>query len=117
MAKKKANMIGSWAFTIGVVIAILLGFANYLFSSTVQQWLAIALVIIGAVVGLLNITGEETHRFLITTAILVFVSAMGAGAIQYVWAPLAVAFQNLMVMFVPAAIVVAVKAVFQLARD
>ena len=117
MAKKNNNMIGSWAFTIGVVVALLLGFLSSMFSAGAQQWLGIALVVIGIVVGLLNISGSETHQFLITAAILVFVSGSGAGVLGSVWMPLASAFQYLMILFIPAAIVVAVKSVFALARD
>lgn len=117
MAKKNNNMIGSWAFTIGVIVALLLGILSSWFSASAQQWLAIALVVIGIIVGLLNVTGDETHQFLITAAILVFVSGSGAGALSLVWMPLASAFQYLMILFVPATIVVAIKAVFALARD
>jgi hypothetical protein len=115
MAKKNTNMVGSWAFTIGVIVALLLGF--FTFSAAAMQWLVIALVIIGIVVGLLNVSGSETHQFLITSAILVFVSGQGSAQLAAVWAPLSAAFQNLMIMFVPATIVVAIKAVFALARD
>ena len=117
MAKKKSNMIGTWAFVIGVAIALILGFANSLFTDAVQHWLAVGLVVIGVLVGLLNITRNETHRFLITSAILVFVSLAGAGALRMVWAPLSSAFDNLMILIIPATIVVAVKAIIELARD
>jgi len=118
MAKKNNNnMIGSWAFTIGVIVALLLGILSSWFSPDAQQWLAVALVVIGIVVGLLNISGDETHQFLITAAILVFVSGSGANALALVWMPLASAFQHLMILFVPATVVVAIKAVFALARD
>jgi hypothetical protein len=117
MAKKNNNMIGSWAFTIGVVVAILLGVLSGMFSPDAKTWLSIALIVIGIIVGLLNITGDETHQFLITAAILVFVSSQGADKLAAVWAPLADVFSNLMSLFVPATIVVAIKAVFALARD
>ena len=117
MAKKSTNQIGSWAFTIGVVVALLLGLASSWFQPATQQWLAIALVVIGIIVGFLNVSGEETHQFLITAAILVFVSSQGASALELVWAPLGDAFNSLMILFVPATIVVAVKAVFAIARD
>jgi hypothetical protein len=117
MAKKNNNIIGSWAFTIGVIVALLLGILSSWFSAGAQQWLAVALVVIGIIVGLLNVTGDESHQFLITAAILVFVSGSGASALALVWAPIASAFNYLMILFVPATIVVAIKAVFALARD
>ncbi len=119
MAKKSSNMVGSWAFTIGVIVALLLGFVSV--GPAVDQWLAIALVIIGIAVGWLNVSGSETHQFLITSAILVFVSTAAVSSFSTLggffggW--LVSAFTNLMTLFVPATVVVAIKAVFALARD
>lgn len=120
MAKKNSNVVGSWAFTIGVIVALLLGFLSNWFSPAAEQWLVVALVIIGLAVGWLNVTGSETHQFLITAAILVFVSGAAVGTFGTLgqfgtW--LSGAFQYLMVLFVPATVVVAIKAVFALARD
>lgn len=110
-------MIGSWAFTVGVFVAIILGVVGGRLGGAAQQWLAVLLVVIGIIVGILNVTGDEAQGFLMTAAILVFVSYAGSQALAVVWTPLQDVFNALMLLFVPATIVVALRAVFMLARD
>ena len=121
-AKKQNNQLGSWAFTIGVIVAIVLGLVGAKLTNNWQGILAIVLIVIGIIVGVLNVTGEEAMGFLTTSAILVFVSFAGAQtlvAASNVWVLKALVdvFQSLMILFVPATIVVAIKTVFTLARD
>jgi hypothetical protein len=121
MAKKNNNMIGSWAFTIGIVVAVLLGV--FQFSTSATAWLMLALAVIGIVVGLLNVTSDETQTFLSTAAIMVFVSWAGTQTLAQLaqtstlMAVVVQMLSNLNVLFIPATIVVAIKAVFALARD
>jgi hypothetical protein len=75
-----------------------------------------ALVIIGLLVGLLNVTGRETTSFLMSGLVLIIASAFGGDVLSPV--PYAgPIFDALLVLFVPATIVVAVKNVFSIARD
>ena len=111
MAKfKKGNRIGSWSFLIGVILALLFG----LFGSFNQGAIMI-LVLLGLVIGFLNIADEEVSPFLMSGAVLVIVSALGQGVVDSV--PI---FGNVLmaltVLFVPATIIVALKNVFSLAR-
>ncbi len=110
MAKKKSNMLGSWAFLIGVVLAIILGLFGVL-----SQTMTIVLLVIGLIVGLLNVGDEEVEPFLISGAVLIIASAFGQQVVSSV-----TAFENilqaLLVVFVPATIIVALKHVFTLAR-
>lgn len=117
--KKRSNTIGVWAFTIGVVVALILGFIGsfWSLSTTTQQWLAILLGVMGILVGVLNVTSDEAMSFLTATAILVFVSFAGKDAIATIWPPLVNVFNALMLLFVPATIIVAIRALFTLARD
>jgi uncharacterized membrane protein YccC len=117
-AKKKNNTVGVWAFTIGVIAAVVLGFVGSFWNlGGAQQWLAVLLGVLGILVGVLNVTGDEAMSFLTVTAILVFVSFAGSQAIQMIWAPLTNVFNALMLLFVPATIIVAVRALWTLARD
>ena len=111
MVKKGGNQLGSWAFLIGLVIAVVVG----LFGQLGSAWL-IALVLIGLLVGLLNIADRETTPFLMSGVVLIIASAFGGDALSRV--PYAGAiFDALLVLFVPATIVVAIKNVFTLARN
>ena len=58
------DSIGKLAFYVGIVISVLLGWMNIPYATLI-------LVIIGIVVGLLNVTAKETSRFLIATIVLV----------------------------------------------
>lgn len=64
--------IGKWAFIVGLVLAIVSGFL------TIPS-LAIVLLILGLVVGFLNISkGEEQHYLIAVIALLV----IGVGSMQ-----------------------------------
>ena len=56
--------IGKWAFIIGLVIAVLAG----LFYQ--PAWAIWVLAILGVIVGLLNVTGEDTRGFLLAAIAL-----------------------------------------------
>lgn len=110
--------IGHWAFLIGLILAVIVG----IFS--LGQYQAIALVVVfllGIIVGLLNITASEVSAFLTSGAILVIVSYLGGQVISQAAAdslPWLVGILNsILTLFVPATIIVALKAVFALAKD
>jgi len=112
MAKTKGmNVVGKWAFLIGVILAVVLG----LFDPIMGNW-AIVLVVIGLIVGLLNVTDKEVAPFLMSGAVLIIASALGGSLMSdmpYVGAVL----DALLAVFVPATVIVAIKNVFSLARN
>jgi hypothetical protein len=59
------EMIGRIAFYVGLVISIVAGWMQIGMTGLV------VLVVLGLLVGLLNVTGKETQRFLIATLALV----------------------------------------------
>ncbi len=112
MAKKGgANQLGSWAFLIGLIIAIVIG----LFGQLGSAWL-MALVVIGLLVGLLNVADRETTPFLMSGVVLIIASAFGSDALSHVPYTGSI-FDALLVLFVPATVIVAIKNVFALARN
>ena len=113
MAKAKSKL-GGWAFLIGVILAVVLGIFMPV-GGLNQTWVWI-LVVIGLVVGFLNVTSEEASHFLMSGAILVIVSAFGSGVLQDT-AILSNIMTTLLTIFVPATIIVAIKNVFSLARS
>lgn len=113
MAKKQSDvgsLIGSWAFLVGVVLAVILGFMS------MDPWMAIVLVIIGIIVGLLNITAKESMGFLTAATVLVIVTALGGDVFTIVGDWASNILEALMLVFVPATIIVALRAVFGLAK-
>lgn len=111
MAHNKKNSLGRWAFLIGVVLAVVLGLLGTLTST----WLSI-LVIIGLLVGLFNITEEETSPFLMSGLSLIIASALGQGVMGGIQV-LDDILHAFLAVFVPSTIIVAIKHVFALARN
>ena len=112
MAKTKGmDVVGKWAFLVGVLLAVVLG----VLGPVAGTW-AIVLVVVGLVVGLLNIADKEVMPFLMSGAVLIIASALGGSVmngVPYVGSIL----DALLAIFVPATVIVAVKNVFSLARN
>jgi len=108
--RSSGSALGGWAFLIGVILAVVFGFMGDL--TTAMLWI---LVLIGLVVGFLNISDKEVEAFLMSGAILIIASAFGGGALSVI--PVVDRILGaLMVIFVPAVIIVAVMHVFSMAR-
>jgi len=109
---KKGSQLGSWAFLIGLVIAVVVGLG---LGGGLGTGIIIALFVIGLIVGLLNIADEETTPFLMSGVVLVIVASLSKDVLGTVeW--IGNIFDALLILFVPATAVVAVKNVFKLAR-
>jgi hypothetical protein len=113
------QQIGSYAFIVGVVIAIIAGVGATGFLGTAAAWVPLLLVILGLIVGLLNITDKETEKFLISAVALIVVgtTASGLTVIPSVGVYFAGIVQQIAVFVAPAALIVALKAVYNLARS
>lgn len=111
------NLIGSWSFLVGLVLAVLLGLGLTGPYASTMVWLVFLL---GIIVGVLNITVSEVSAFLTSGTILVLVSYLGTqvGILDAV-ASLGVLeniLNGILLLFVPATIIVALRGVFTLAR-
>jgi hypothetical protein len=111
---KKENMlqkVGSWAFIIGVIIAIAAGFWD------LNPIVTAILVILGLLVGLLNVTSGETQSFIMSTAVLVIVATFGGNVLATITPVLHSMMNAIIVFVVPATIIVCLRAIYQLASD
>lgn len=100
--------IGKWAFVVGLVLAVLAG----LVTSLNVPLTVYVLAVLGIVVGFLNVTEKETVPFLVATIALMLTST--SLAVLGV-ATLTAIFTNVAVFAAPAALVVAIKAVYSTA--
>jgi hypothetical protein len=112
MPKKHSGQnLGSWAYLIGVVLALVFGLLGSLTDNLIY-----ILVVLGVIVGLLNIGSGKTTPFLWAGVVLVVVAILGQSAVISI--PV---FSNMLhalaVLFVPATIVVALMHVFQLTEN
>lgn len=110
MAKLKGNLIGAWAFLIGVILAVIVGWIG-----NMDETMIWVLLIIGIVIGLLNVAAKEANTFMIAGVVLVIVSSLGGGAFIAA-AKFGSILSALLTLFVPATIIVALKTVFSIAK-
>lgn len=110
MAKGMGSM-GGWAFIIGVVIAVLIG----LFGQLNELWLGV-LVVVGLIVGFLNVTSAESTDFLLAAVSLVVVAALGGNVLKSIEL-LSNVLNAIMALVVPATVIVSLKAIYSLARN
>ena len=113
------DKIGYWAFIIGIVISILVGlFAPFIEGFGVMGWLPLVLVGLGLVVGLLNIGDKEINNFLIAVIAIAVVSSANISAFDLAIPTLGQILQavvsNIRLFIMPAALVVALKAIYDL---
>jgi len=117
MARKfKGNIAGAWAFLIGIVIAVTLGGFSAQVTGTTQEIVLWLLILLGLIVGLLNITQKESSGFLLTILALVIVSYFGRTILMII-PTLGSVLGALLVLLVPTTIIVALKSVFEMAKD
>ncbi len=124
--KSQENVIGAWAFLIGVILAIVIGISASLIPiPAVKAYNAQIygiLVLLGILVGFMNVTGKDSQTFLIAGAVLVVVSKFGMESVTGsligigIYDIVSSTFGALLAMFVPATIIVAQKALFSIAN-
>jgi hypothetical protein len=102
--------IGKWAFIAGLVVAVLAG----LFFQ--PGWAIWVLAILGVIVGLLNVTAEETRGFLLASIALTL-SATALNTLPVVGTVLSYILPFVVAFVAGATIVVALKELFQTARS
>lgn len=122
MVKSKENLVGAYAFLIGTILSIAMGlFQEYLGSSASNLPYAL-LVVLGIIVGFLNVGDKDSTTFLFASLALVIVSGFGQSTLIYVskipiLSSLNAILAALLVLFVPATIIVALKTVFAIANN
>lgn len=139
MAKDMLSKVGSWAFLIGIIIALIVGLyqattiegeimgATGFFGESTGGWVAWILAVIGAIVGVLavigkgTITAKETPGFLLAGIALVVMGGVFSGwhAIITPWigALLEGVSFSLSIFVAPAVGILAIKAVWDMGKD
>ncbi len=103
--------IGHWAFIIGLLIAVVVGLIPR-FASTTVTWI---LLVLGLIIGFLNVTEHETTGFLVATAALMLVG--NAGVIANLGVYVRAVLDNIVAIAAPAALLVALRALWVSAQD
>lgn len=106
---KKFKGLGWWAFAVGLVLAVIFGFTD----SQNWNWL---LVLLGLVVGFVNITEKEVVAFLVASIALMSAGSANLTTLGQLGSIFSGILESVVVFVAPAAIVVAVKAIYGAAR-
>lgn len=104
------SKIGKWAFVFGIVIAVLATLPTGI-SAEASAWV---LVVLGLVVGFLNVTAKESTEFLVATLALILI---GNSASIVLGSFVAGSLGNIATFIAPAGLVVALKAIYVLGED
>jgi ATP synthase protein I len=102
--------IGKYAFIIGLVLAILAAFLLKF------DWVMWVLALLGLIVGFLNVTKEEARSFLLA-AIGLMLAATSIQVVPFVGDLVTRIMANLVVFIAPAVLVVALRSLFETAKD
>lgn len=121
MVKSRENLLGAYAFLIGVVFAVFMGLFQKLLSVEYSGLPYAFLMVLGIIIGFLNWNDRDSMTFLYASLSLVIVSGFGQNALVFVsnipiLSSLNSVLAALLVMFVPATIIVALKVVFNIAK-
>ncbi len=106
--------IGAWAFIIGLIISVFLG----LFDNSPSTLILTILIVLGLIIGFLNITEKEVQGFLLACISLLLVgSVLNISVFPLLGDQIQGIITNIILFIAPAALVVAIKQVFLLAKD
>lgn len=114
-----ANKLIAYAFTVGIIAALVLG----LLSTWVAQWEAVLtsiLILAGIVVGFFNISPKEARDYILYVTALVIVTSLSKGtlgALTTIGPMLENVLGSIMAFIMPSVIIVGIKSILNLARS
>ncbi len=108
---KKAE-IGHWSFLIGIVLAILAGLMGTLY----QETIAMTLIVLGVIIGVLNISEKEVTDFLVASIALLLTGAAGLEELPAIGILIGPIVTNIATLVAPAVVIVSLKAIYELGK-
>lgn len=121
--RSRENVVGAWAFFIGVTLALLGGILSGLFGHLNTVVLGMLLVL-GFIIGFIAVSPSDVQRFLTVAVSLVIVSYAGSAGVRNIefleWQignVVSSTLGALLVLLVPATIVVAIKSLFSISQN
>jgi len=113
IAGVQLHRIAHYAFFIGLLFAVVAG----LFRTSFSPQVLVTTLVLGFIVGLFNLTVEETTPFLLASIALMLAGIVNLGLIPGVGTYLRSILSNVVVFVVPGAIIVGLKTIWRLAQD
>lgn len=104
---------GEWAFFAGLVAAIVLGLSP---AGAEAPWVSPTMAVLGLLIGFLNISTKETTKFMVAGIALLLVGSGGVQSLPWIGGYMDAILWNISQFVAPAILIVALKAVFAMAR-
>jgi len=124
MIRSKENLLGAQAFTIGVVLALVAGILGASFLKELNPIILGIIVVLGIIVGFINVAPNDVSKFLMSSVSLVIVSFAGSAGVRNIeflsWNignMVSSSLGALLVLLVPATIIVAIKSMFSISQS
>ncbi len=131
--RSKENLVGAWAFLIGVILAIAVGILSF---GELNPFIFGVIIVLGLVVGFfVNTSERDAHSFLLASVAIAIVSFAGISSIQdlvsfagisgisdveiigiRVGGYISSTLGALLMLIIPATIIVAIKSMFSIAQ-
>lgn len=114
------NKLITYAFTIGVIVALVIGLASSYISDATMAVLTSVLILAGIMVGFFNITEHEAKDYILFVTAIVVVTSLGGdvlGQVQKIGPYLVKVLASLLAFIVPSLVVVGIKSILHLAKD
>lgn len=123
---KASALVGRYAFLLGVLLAVVWAIIAVLNPAMATSTIVLSvLVILGLIIGLLNITAKETMPFLVASVVLVIMFGFGStylglvgqnSTFDFIGKFLQGLLTYLMILVVPAGIIVSLKELYAFAE-
>ena len=116
MVKSRENLVGAYAFLIGIILAVILGLSTQTLTKP-NTIFYIILVALGVIIGYLNSGDRESMSFLFASIAIVIVGSQGNATLVFMSniSPVLSILNNvlraLLVLFIPATVIAALKVV------
>lgn len=120
--ERKSRGLTTTLYSIGVLIALIMGVGAAMGSSwATNEWLSLLLVVIGLIVGFYNISAKEILSFLVGTVALIICNAVANltslnALIPKLGTFVAVTLANFTTVVAVAGVIVAFRAVYEIAK-
>ena len=105
---ERMQTIGSWAFIIGLIIALIMGFVGT--ASTMTMWI---LAVLGLIVGVINVTHGEALLYLVASIAFL----VSASSLTIILPAIKDILTNIIVFVGPGAAIVAIRALYDVAKS
>lgn len=111
---KQQNMVGSWSFLVGIVLAILVGLGV---GVSLTPTVTAVLALLGLIVGLLAVSSKDVEPFVMATIVVLLAAFVGRDVLSAVTlVNLGSVLDAIVALMVPAAVIVALKEAFAIAK-